>query len=123
MLSLDMGQEIFGCAKLRRNVISPRKLRMVVDLVRMKNVQDAICILDLNKKKCAQIVKKLLLSAVSNWETKVMNGNCNNQNSDGLVISKIYVNGAGSLRRFRPAARGCGCRILRRTSNVYVEVS
>jgi len=97
--------------------ISPRKVKLVIDLVRDKKVEDAVNILSFTPKKAAQIVKKAVNSAAAN---AVEN---HGMGEDDLFISKIYVNEGPILKRFRPRARGRATRIRKRTSHITVFVS
>jgi len=97
--------------------ISPRKVKLVIDLVRDKKVEDAVNILSFTPKKAAELVRKAINSAASN---AVEN---HGMEEDGLFISKIYVNEGPILKRFRPRARGRATRIRKRTSHITVIVS
>jgi large subunit ribosomal protein L22 len=97
--------------------ISPRKARLVADMVRGQNAKKSLVALKFMPKKAAGIIYKAVKSAVANAE--------NNFNLDGetLVISKITVDGGPTLKRFRPAARGMAKHIRKRTSHITVVVS
>ncbi|MGM0366747.1 MAG: 50S ribosomal protein L22 [Actinomycetota bacterium] len=97
--------------------ISPRKVKLVIDLVRDKKVEDAVNILSFTPKKAAEMVKKAINSAAAN---AVEN---HGMGEDELFISKIYVNEGPILKRFRPRARGRATRIRKRTSHITVFVS
>jgi large subunit ribosomal protein L22 len=94
--------------------ISPRKVRLVMDEVRGKNVQEALHMLSFTPQKGARILKKLILSAVANAE----------QNSggdvDSLYIKRIHADEGPTLKRWRPRALGRATRIRKRTSHLTV---
>jgi large subunit ribosomal protein L22 len=97
--------------------ISPQKMRLVVDLVRNKKVEDAVNLLSFTPKKAADIVKKAISSAAANATEN------HGMEEDDLFVSKIYVNEGPTLKRFRPRARGRATRIRKRTSHITVIVS
>lgn len=98
-------------AKLRYLRVSARKTRLVVDLVRGKNVDEAINILTFTRRSASEPVRKLIESAVANAEAK-------NANVDRLYVDTIFVDEGPTLRRFRPRAMGRATRINKRTSHV-----
>jgi large subunit ribosomal protein L22 len=95
--------------------ISPRKVRLVVDTVRGKSVNQAMNILTFTRKKAARPVQKLLKSAVAN---AVENHGVNDV--DDLVIDRITVDAGPTLKRFTPRARGRATPIRKRTSQIRV---
>lgn len=97
--------------------MSPRKLRLVADMVRGKDVADARVILSFSTRAGAGVVDKLIASAVANAE------NNHDLSSDDLYISSMFVNGGPVLKRFRPRAMGRASRIRKRTSHVTVELA
>ena len=105
-------------AKLNNVPSSPRKMRLVVDLVRGKEVFHALGILKFSNKEAAAKVEKLLRSANANWvaknERKAENGE--------LYISQVYVDCATTLKRLRPAPQGRGYRIRKRSNHVTLFV-
>lgn len=103
-------------ANLRSIRISPRKVRLVTDLIRNKKVGDAIVILNNTNKKSSVPVQKLVKSAVAN---AVNNG----LDADRLFIKEIFVNEGPTLKRFRPRAHGRAYEILKRTSHITATVS
>lgn len=105
-------------AKLTNVPSSPRKMRLVADMVRGKEVFLALGILKFSNKEAAAKVEKLLRSAIANWEAK------NNQKAESgmLCISTIYVNCAPMLKRLRPAPQGRGYRIRKRSNHVTLVV-
>ncbi|MDD7557535.1 MAG: 50S ribosomal protein L22 [Porphyromonas somerae] len=97
---------------------SPRKMRLVADMVRGMEVNKALGVLRFSSKLAATPMEKLLRSAISNWEQK--NGR---QADEGeLYISKIYVDESMTLKRLRPRAQGRGCRIRKRSNHLTIYV-
>lgn len=105
-------------AKLTNVPSSPRKMRLVADLVRGKEVFRALGILKFSNKEAAAKLEKLLRSAIANWETK----NDRKAESDELYISTIFVNCAPMLKRLRTAPQGRGYRIRKRANHVTLFV-
>jgi large subunit ribosomal protein L22 len=97
--------------------VSPQKARLVVDLIRGKNVGDALSILMYTKKRVTQSVEKVLRSAIANAEEK-----SEHLDVDELVVSQAYVNEGPRSKRVRPAPMGRAYRYQRRTSHVTVVV-
>ena len=105
-------------AKLQDCPSSPRKMRYVVDLIRGMEVNRALGTLRFNKKHAAQDLEKLLRSAIANWEQK--NGR---KAEDGeLFVTRIYCDGASTLKRMRLAPQGRGYRIRKRSNHVAIYV-
>ncbi len=96
---------------------SPQKLRLVVDLIRGKNVNLALNILNFTNKKAALFVIKVLNSAIANAKHNY------NYDVSKLIISKVYVDGASSLKRLVPRAKGRANYILKRMSHITIFVS
>jgi large subunit ribosomal protein L22 len=107
-------------AKLNNCPMSARKMRLVVDLIRSKNVDDAFNILKYNKKEASTWLEKLLLSAISNWEYK--NDLVYDADDYDLFVKEIYVGEGTPLKRFRPRAQGRAARIRKRTNHVTLVV-
>lgn len=105
-------------AQLRYMKASPQKVRLVVDLVRGKRVEEALEILRFTKKSCARDLEKLVRSAVANAESSEAGADI-----DELVVSKIYVNEGPREKRVQPAPMGRAYRIIKRQAHVTVEVS
>ncbi len=101
-------------AKLMNVPSSPRKMSLVADMVRGKEVFQALGILKFSNKEAATKVEKLLRSAIANWEAK----NEKKAENGELYISTIYVNCATMLKRLRPAPQGRGYRIRKRSNHV-----
>jgi large subunit ribosomal protein L22 len=106
-------------ATLRYLKASPQKVRLVVDLVRGKKVEEALQILRFTKKSCAKDLEKLLRSAVANAENKETGA----ADVDELVVSKVYVNEGPREKRVQPAPMGRAFRIQKRKSHVTIHVS
>lgn len=105
-------------AKLTNIPSSPRKMRLVADMVRGKEVFRAIGMLKFSNKDAAAQLEKLLRSAVANWEQK----NERKAESGELYISTIFVNCAPMLKRLRTAPQGRGYRIRKRANHVTLIV-
>ena len=105
-------------AKLRNVPTSPRKMRLVADMVRGMEVFKALGVLKFSNKEAAARIEKLLRSAISNWEQK----NERKAESGELYISIISVDGAATLKRMRPAPQGRGYRIRKRSNHVTLFV-
>lgn len=105
-------------AKLTNIPSSPRKMRLVADLVRGKEAFRALGILKFSNKEAAAQLEKLLRSAIANWEAK----NERKAESGELYVSTIYVNCAPMLKRLRPAPQGRGYRIRKRANHVTIIV-
>ena len=106
-------------AKLNNCPTSPRKMRLVADLVRGMNVESALIELKFNPKEASRRLEKLLLSAISNWETK--NEGKSIDQSD-LFISEIKVDGGRMLKRIQPAPQGRAHRIRNRSNHVTLVI-
>ena len=101
-------------AKLRNVRLSPRKARLVVDMVRGKRIQEAMNILQFSPQKTAPILSKLLKSAVANAEQKGIS------DVDTLFVKTVMVDQGPVLRRFIPRAQGRASRIRKPTSHITV---
>lgn len=97
--------------------IAPRKVRLVLDLVRGKEVGEAVALLKLTNKRAADVVEKLIQSAVANAEHNY------DMDVDSLVVSEIYANEGPTLKRFRPRAQGRATAINKRTSHITVVLT
>lgn len=97
--------------------IAPRKVRLVVDLIRGKQVGEAIAILAHTPKAASPVVEKVLKSAIANAEHNF------ELEPNNLVISKVFVDEGATLKRFRPRAMGRASKINKRTSHITVVVS
>ena len=106
----------FG-ATLRNHPTSPRKMRLLVDLIRGMKVEKALAELEHNPKDSAVPLRKLVLSAINNWKQKNEDGD-----ESQLVVKTIMVDGARTLKRMRPAPQGRGYRVRKRSNHVTVIV-
>ena len=109
-----MAQEVKATAKYIR--IAPRKVRIVMNLVRGKSVADALAILKFTPKVGADAVEKVLRSAIANAENNF------DMDVDRLFISSAFVDQGPTLKRIHPRSRGQAFKILKRTSHVTVAV-
>lgn len=106
-------------AKLRNEPTSPRKMRLVADLVRGRKVNEALNILKFEPKSGAAKLEKLLLSAIANWQE--INEDERLEDAD-LFIKEIRVDGGRILKRLRPAPQGRAHRIRKRSNHVTLIV-
>jgi len=106
-------------AILRNVPTSPRKMRLVADMIRGKKVNVALGLLKFEPKVGAEKVEKLLLSAISNWQQK--NDGVRTDDSS-LYVKTIFVDGGRILKRFRPAPQGRAYRIRKRSNHVTIVV-
>ena len=94
--------------------ISPRKVKIVADLIRGKDIDEALAIVKFTPKASSTIIEKLLKSAIANAE------NNHDMKHENLYISEIYANQGPTLKRIRPAAKGSAVRIRKRTSHITI---
>ncbi len=106
-------------AKLNNCPTSPRKMRLVADMIRGAKVERALQLLKFSNKEASRKVEKLVLSAVANWEAK--NEEANLENAD-LFIKEIKVDSGAMLKRLRPAPQGRAHRIRKRSNHVTVVI-
>ncbi len=104
-------------AKLNNCPTSPRKMRLVADLIRGEKVERALNILRFSQKEASRRLEKLVLSAVANWQAK--NEDADVEAAD-LFIKEIRVDGGSMLKRLRPAPQGRAHRIRKRSNHVTV---
>lgn len=97
--------------------IAPRKARLVVDLIRGKEVGEAVAVLRNTQRGASPVVEKVLNSAVANAEHNY------EMDTDNLVISAAYVDEGTIMKRFQPRAQGSASRINKRTSHITVVVT
>ena len=107
-------EELVAKATVKYARISSRKIAIVANLIRGKNVDEALAILKFTPKAGAEVLEKLLKSAIANAE------NNNQMNHSKLYIAEIYSNQGPTLKRIRPAAKGSAVRIRKRTSNTTI---
>lgn len=96
--------------------IAPRKIRVVIDLIRGKNIGEAYAILKYTPKVGAEVLLKVLQSAIANAENNY------DMNSDKLYVAAAYVDQGPTLKRIHPRSRGQAFKILKRSSHVTVVV-
>ncbi|MFZ5975391.1 MAG: 50S ribosomal protein L22 [Bacillota bacterium] len=101
-------------AKARFVRISPRKVKIVIDLIRGKSVAEAQAILMYTPKAASPIVEKLLRSAVANAENNM------DLNRDSLYVAEVFADQGPTLKRYMPRARGSASRIRKRTSHITI---
>lgn len=104
-------------AKLRNYPTSPRKMRLLADLIRGQRVDLVLAELEHNPKHPAVPLRKLVLSAISNWKQANEGGD-----ETRLVVKTIYVDGGRTLKRMRPAPQGRGYRVRKRSNHVTLVV-
>jgi large subunit ribosomal protein L22 len=102
-------------AKLNNCPTSPRKMRLVADIVRGVEINKALQILKFNSKEASRRVEKLLISAIANWEAK---NEGESVEDAGLFIKQITVDSGSMLKRLRPAPQGRAHRIRKRSNHV-----
>ena len=107
--------EAYAIAKGVR--IAPRKARLVIDLIRGKNVVEADNILKNINKEAARLIRKVLISAVANAENNM------GLKKENLVVSEAYINEGQTMKRMKFGSRGHVDPIKRRTSHITVKVS
>jgi large subunit ribosomal protein L22 len=104
-------------ARLNNCPTSPRKMRLIADIIRGVDVDKALYILKYSKKEASIRLEKLLLSAIANWQVK-------NEGKDieeaKLYVKEIFVDGGSMLKRLRPAPQGRGYRIRKRSNHVTI---
>ena len=106
-------------AKLNNCPTSPRKMRLIADLIRGMEVEKALYELKHNPKEASNRMEKLLLSALANWESKNEGKNMDEHN---LYVSEIKVDGGRMLKRIQPAPQGRAHRIRKRSNHVTLVV-
>ncbi len=111
-------KQAVSLAKLNDVPTSPRKMRLVADMVRGMEAFRALGVLKFSNKEAAARVEKLLRSSIANWEAK----NERKAESGELYVSSIYVDGGAMLKRLRPAPQGRGYRIRKRSNHVTITV-
>jgi large subunit ribosomal protein L22 len=107
-------------ACLRECPTSPRKMRLVTDMVRGMAVNRALDILKFSSKEASRRVEKLLLSAIANWQAKNEGVRLEESN---LYVQEVFVDSARMLKRLRPAPQGRGHRIRKRSNHVTIRLA
>ena len=101
-------------ATLKFARISSRKVKIVADLIRGKDVDEALAIIKFTPKASSEVLEKLLKSAIANAE------NNHDMKHENLYVAEIYANQGPTLKRIRPAAKGSAVRIRKRTSHITI---
>lgn len=107
--------KLVAFAKLNNCPTSPRKMRLVADLVRGEKVERALQVLKFSSKEASRKLEKLLLSAIANWQAK--NEDASVEEAE-LFVKEIRVDGGSMLKRLRPAPQGRAHRIRKRSNHV-----
>ena len=104
-------------ARLNNYPTSPRKMRLLVDVIRGMQVEKAVSFLKFNAQHSSQPLEKLLLSAVANWKQK-------NEGADmtGLIVKTVFVDNARTIKRMMPAPQGRAYQKLKRSTHVTLVV-
>ena len=103
-------------ATLKYARISSRKVKIVADLIRGKDVNEALSIVKFTPKASSEVIEKILKSAIANAE------NNHEMKAENLYVDEIYANQGPTLKRIRPAAKGSAVRIRKRTSHITIVV-
>ncbi|MBR1775112.1 MAG: 50S ribosomal protein L22 [Bacteroidales bacterium] len=106
-------------ARLNDNPTSPRKTRLMANAIRGLDVDKALGILQYSHRESAPKLRKLLLSAIANWQAKNLGKSIEDNN---LYIKQICVNGGRQLKRLRTAPQGRGYRIRKRSNHIILEI-
>lgn len=113
-----MASEVTSAKSVAKTVrIAPRKARIVIDLIRGKQIGEAIAILKYTPRAASPIIEKVLKSAIANAEHNY------DLDVNSLVVSEAFVDEGSTLKRFRPRAKGSASPINKRTSHITVVVS
>ena len=117
--AIKEGKKQVAFAKLNNCPTSPRKMRLVADLVRGERVEKALNILKFSQKEASNRLETLLLSAIANWQSK--NEDASIEEAE-LFVKEIRVDGGSMLKRLRPAPQGRAHRIRKRSNHVTIVV-
>ncbi len=104
-------------ARLRNYPTSPRKMRLLIDLIRGEDVEKALNILKFSPKHNSRALEKLVFSAIDNWKQKN-----ETEEVEGLYVKTAFVDQAGMLKRIQPAPQGRAHRIRKRSNHVTIIV-
>jgi large subunit ribosomal protein L22 len=104
-------------AKLNNCPTSPRKMRLIADMIRGEEINRALDLLKFSSKVSSKKIEKLLLSAIANWQNKNENAKIDESN---LYVKEIFVNQGRTLKRIRPAPQGRAYRIRKRSNHVTI---
>ncbi|HAD97812.1 MAG TPA: 50S ribosomal protein L22 [Cryomorphaceae bacterium] len=117
--AIKEARKSLAIAKLNNCPTSPRKMRLVADMVRGMDVQKALFLLKHSGKEASGRLEKLLLSAINNWEQKNEGAR---MDEAGLFIKEVYVDGGRMLKRIQPAPQGRAHRVRKRSNHVTMIV-
>ncbi|MDG1715697.1 50S ribosomal protein L22 [Lacinutrix sp.] len=117
--AIKEGKKQIAFAKLNNCPTSPRKMRLVADLVRGERVEKALNILKFSSKEASKRLETLLVSAIANWQSK--NEDASIEEAE-LFVKEIRVDGGSMLKRLRPAPQGRAHRIRKRSNHVTIVV-
>jgi large subunit ribosomal protein L22 len=106
-------------AVLKSCPTSPRKMRLLADLIRGEDVNKALDVLRFSSKEASRRLEKLLLSAIANWQAKNEGVRIEDAN---LIVKEIFVDSARMLKRIQPAPQGCAYRVRKRSNHVTLIV-
>ncbi len=106
-------------AKMNKCPTSPRKMRLVADIIRGENVYNALNILKFNPKEASGRLEKLLVSAINNWEQK---NDGVDPSTAGLIVKDVFVDSARMFKRIQPAPQGRAHRIRKRSNHVTLVI-
>ena len=106
-------------AVLKNCPTSPRKMRLLADLIRGHEVNHALDLLRFNAKEASKNLEKLLLSAISNWQNKNEQSRIEDSH---LIVKEVFVDQGRTLKRLRPAPQGRAYRIRKRSNHVTVVI-
>lgn len=113
-----MSEQITSAKATAKTVrIAPRKVRLVVDLIRGKHISEAISILKFTPRGASPVVEKVLMAAIANAEHNF------DLDVESLYVTEAYVNEGPTMKRYRPRARGSASPINKRTSHITIVVS
>ena len=117
--AMKQARKKIAFAKLNNCPTSPRKMRLIADLIRGMDADKALAELKLNPKEASGRMEKLLLSALANWETKNEGKRMDQEN---LYVSEVKVDSGRMLKRIQPAPQGRAHRIRKRSNHVTLVV-
>ena len=117
--AMKQAKKKIAFAKLNNCPTSPRKMRLIADLIRGMDADKALAELKLNPKEASGRMEKLLLSALANWETKNEGKRMDQEN---LYVSEVKVDSGRMLKRIQPAPQGRAHRIRKRSNHVTLVV-
>ena len=119
-LKIKEAKKDLAFAKLNNCPTSPRKMRLVADQIRGEDISNALSILKFSPKEPSRRLEKLLVSAISNWQSKNENANIDTAQ---LFVKEIRVDGGSMLKRIRTAPQGRAHRIRKRSNHVTLVLS